>query len=77
MPVSITVPKEKWTGTVCEVRLGATSAEGGTRARQVVVGGETTLPFLHFEGHPAHPPAVAVEVKSIPPTDWSPLLAEA
>lgn len=77
MPVSITVPKEKWTGAVREITLGATSAEGGTRARKVVVGGQTTLPFLHFEGSVPHAPVVALEVKSVKPEDWSPVLAEA
>ena len=50
MPVTIEIPKEKWTGKVREITLGATAAEGGTRAKTVTVGGETTLPFLHFEG---------------------------
>ncbi|MEZ4611360.1 MAG: hypothetical protein R2838_14180 [Caldilineaceae bacterium] len=33
-----------------EVVLGATAADGGTRSHTVVVGGETALPFLLFEG---------------------------
>jgi acetyl-CoA decarbonylase/synthase complex subunit delta len=77
MPVTIEIPKEKWTGKVREVTLGATAAEGGTRKKTVVVGGETTLPFLHYEGAIPHPPVVAVEVKSRKPDDWSPLLLEA
>jgi len=77
MPVTVNVPKEKWTGRVREVTLGATAAEGGTRSRKVVVGGETTLPFLHFEGQIPHRPAIAVEVQDRYPADWSPLLLEA
>ena len=77
MPVTIEVPKEKWTGKVREITLGATAAEGGTRKKTVVVGGETTLPFLHYEGAIPHPPIVAVEIKSRRPDDWSPLLLEA
>ncbi len=77
MPVNITVPKEKWTGQVREITLGATAAEGGTRAKTVTIGGETTLPFLHFEGQLPHPPVIAIEIKSKKPEDWSPLLAEA
>ncbi len=77
MPVSIAVPKEKWTGAVREIVLGATSAEGGTRKKTVTVGGETTLPFLHFDGNLPHPPVIAIEVKSQKPEDWSPLLAQA
>ena len=77
MPVTVNVPKEKWSGRVREVTLGATPAEGGTRSRQVVVGGETTLPFLHFEGQLPHRPVIALEVQDRYPSDWSPLLLEA
>jgi len=35
--------KEKWTNRINTVTIGATRAEGGTRARTVTVGGETTL----------------------------------
>jgi CO dehydrogenase/acetyl-CoA synthase delta subunit len=44
MPVEIL--KEKFTGTVQEVVLGATKEEGGTRAKTVKLGGSSTLPFL-------------------------------
>jgi len=73
----IEVPKEKWSGKVREVTLGATAANGGTRSRTVTVGGETTLPFLTFEGTIPHPPAIAVEVRDSQPTDWPSLLIEA
>lgn len=75
MPVEI--PVEKWTGKVREVTLGATAAEGGTRSHTVTVGGETTLPFLHFEGAIPNPPRVAIEIGDKRPVDWSPLLLEA
>lgn len=75
MPIQ--TPLEKWGGKVREITLGATKAEGGTRSRTVTVGGETTLPFLHFEGKIPHAPVVAVEVKSCRPDDWSPLLLQA
>ncbi len=75
MPIQ--TPQEKWSGKVREITLGATRAEGGTRSRTVTVGGETTLPFLHFEGQIPHAPVVAIEVKSRRPDDWSPLLLEA
>lgn len=77
MPVTVEIPVEKWSGKVREITLGATPEQGGTRARTVTVGGETTLPFLHFEGEIPHPPAIAVEIKSRRPDDWSPLLLEA
>ena len=76
MPV-IEVPKEKWGGKVREVTLGATAANGGTRAKTVTVGGETTLPFLHFEGEIPRPPAVAIEVQDRKPEDWPAVLLEA
>jgi acetyl-CoA decarbonylase/synthase complex subunit delta len=76
MPV-IEIPKEKWSGKVREITLGATGADGGSRARTVTVGGETTLPFLHFEGQIPHPPAIAVEVQDRPPADWPPVLLDA
>ena len=76
MPV-IEIPKEKWSGKVREVTLGATAAEGGSRAKTVTVGGETTLPFLHFEGEIPQPPAIAIEVQDREPTDWSSVLLEA
>jgi len=74
MPVEI--PKESWTTKVIEVTLGATPAEGGTRGRTVTVGGEGTLPFLHYEGDIPHRPVIAVEVLDRRPDDWSPLLLE-
>lgn len=74
---AIEVPKEKWSGKVREITLGATSADGGTRTKTVIVGGETTLPFLHFEGDIPHRPAIAVEIQDQPPADWSPVLLAA
>ncbi len=62
---------EKWTNKINEVVIGATKAEGGTRSKKVHVGGETTLPFLHFEGEIPYPPAVALEVWDIPPEEWT------
>ncbi len=74
---TIEVPKEKWSGKVREITLGATADDGGTRTKTVTVGGETTLPFLHFEGEIPHPPVIAIEVQDRRPADWSPVLLEA
>jgi acetyl-CoA decarbonylase/synthase complex subunit delta len=74
---TIEVPKEKWSGKVREITLGATAADGGTRTKTVTVGGETTLPFLHFEGEIPHQPVIAIEVQDRRPADWSPVLLEA
>jgi acetyl-CoA decarbonylase/synthase complex subunit delta len=57
--------------------FGASPAEGGTRARALTLGGERTLPFLHFDGPKASKPAVGLEIKDCPPQGWSPLLLEA
>ena len=75
MPVEI--PKDKWTGKIREITLGATAAEGGTRARTITVGGDVTMPFMHFETPAPHAPVIAIEIKDRKPEDWSPLLAEA
>jgi acetyl-CoA decarbonylase/synthase complex subunit delta len=69
--------KEQWTGHVREITLGATAAEGGTRTKTVTVGGQTTLPFLHFEGQTPNKPVIAIEIQDRKPDDWSPLLSEA
>jgi acetyl-CoA decarbonylase/synthase, CODH/ACS complex subunit delta len=73
----VEIPKETWSGKVREVTLGAGASEGGTRASTVTVGGETTLPFLAFEGVNPHPPVLAVEINDVDPGVWSPELAAA
>ncbi|HEY4691431.1 MAG TPA: acetyl-CoA decarbonylase/synthase complex subunit delta [Anaerolineae bacterium] len=77
MPVTVEIPKEKWAGKVREVTLGATAADGGTRSKTITLGGESTLPFLHFDGAIPHRPALAIEIKNRRPDDWSPLLYQA
>jgi acetyl-CoA decarbonylase/synthase complex subunit delta len=77
MPVTVEIPKEKWTGSIREVTLGATADEGGTRTKTVTVGGQNTLPFLHFEGETPHPPVIAIEIQDSYPADWSPVLLKA
>ncbi|NPV68609.1 MAG: acetyl-CoA decarbonylase/synthase complex subunit delta [Anaerolineae bacterium] len=74
MPVDI--PKDKWPGAVRTITLGATPAEGGTRARTVTVGGEKALPYMHFEAEMPYRPVIALEIKDRRPDDWSPLLLE-
>jgi acetyl-CoA decarbonylase/synthase complex subunit delta len=75
--MTIEIPKEKWTGTVREVTIGATSESGGTRAKTLTVGGESALPFLYHEGTMPHKPALAIEIRDRKPDDWSRLLLEA
>jgi len=74
---TVEVPKATWAGQVREITLGATEAEGGTRSKTVTIGGQTTLPFLDFEGDIGHRPAITVEIEDRKPEDWSPLLMEA
>ncbi|MBI3161259.1 MAG: acetyl-CoA decarbonylase/synthase complex subunit delta [Chloroflexi bacterium] len=74
MPIEM--PKDKWPGSIKKVTLGATSADGGTRTKTITLGGETTLPYLHFEAPTPNKPVIAIEIKSHKPDDWSPLLAE-
>jgi len=69
MPVSVI--KERNSGKVLEVVLGATKENGGTRTNTVTVGGQTCLPFLHFEGETPHRPIVAMEVMDMVPEDWN------
>ena len=58
------------------VSQGASATEGGTRTRKVTVGGEKTLPFMHFEGETPNRPVIALEIRDHRPDDWSPLLIE-
>jgi acetyl-CoA decarbonylase/synthase complex subunit delta len=75
MPIEI--PIDKWPGSVRPITLGATSEQGGTRSHTITVGGEKTLPFMHFESDTPHRPVIAIEIKDRRPDDWSPLLMEA
>ncbi|MCL4488124.1 MAG: acetyl-CoA decarbonylase/synthase complex subunit delta [Chloroflexi bacterium] len=77
MPVAVEIPKDKYGGKVREIVIGATKEQGGTRSKTVTIGGESTLPYLHFEGGMPHPPVIAVEIQDRAPTDWSPVLLDA
>ena len=65
---TLEIPVENWVGKVQEVRLG------GNGRKEIVVGGESTLPFLHFEGSIPNSPAIAIEIQDKEPADWSPWL---
>ena len=68
--------KEKWTGRVNCVTLGATPDQGGTRGRTVTIGGHSGIPFLGFDGEMPHPPAIALDVIDVAPIDWPQPLVE-
>jgi acetyl-CoA decarbonylase/synthase complex subunit delta len=74
--MAVEIPKDKWPGEVRVATIGATAEEGGTRSCTVTVGGEKTLPFMHFESQTPHRPVVALEIKDRLPDDWSPLLLD-
>lgn len=67
--------KEKYTGKINTVTIGATKEQGGTRTSTVTVGGDATMPFLQFEGEMPLKPVVAMEIQDVKP-DWHPLLNE-
>lgn len=68
--------KKSWSNRISTVTIGATKEDGGTRSRSITVGGETTLPFMHFEGETPHRPVVAMEVWDIPPKGWPDVLGK-
>ena len=68
--------KERWTSQINEVTIGATKEQGGTRAKTVTVGGQTTLPFLTFEGDLPNKPVIAGYVADTPP-GWPDFLKNA
>lgn len=75
--MQIDIPKDKWQGAVRTITIGATSKDGGSRQKTLKIGGQKTMPFMHFENEIPHRPVVAVEIKDHRPEDWSPLLLEA
>jgi acetyl-CoA decarbonylase/synthase complex subunit delta len=68
--MSVTLVKERYSSKVGEVVLGATPEQGGTRTATVTVGGDSALPFLHFEGKTTNRPVIAMEVTDVVPT-WN------
>ncbi len=68
--MSVTLVKEKYSSRVGEVVLGATAEQGGTRTSTITVGGDSALPFLHFEGETKNRPVIAMEVTDVVPT-WN------
>jgi len=62
--------KKEWTNPIHAVKIGATADDGGTRTSTVTIGGETTMPFYHFEGNMPNSPAIAMEIWDIPAEDW-------
>jgi acetyl-CoA decarbonylase/synthase complex subunit delta len=59
---SFAVRKESCGQPVCEVALGATKEQGGTRGHVLRIGGDTAMPFHFWEGAMPNRPLVAMEV---------------
>ncbi|MFH1824700.1 MAG: acetyl-CoA decarbonylase/synthase complex subunit delta [Candidatus Firestonebacteria bacterium] len=68
MPVELL--KEKWSGKINAVTIGATKEQGGTRTSTVTIGGENTLPFMRFEGEMVNSPKMAMEIWDRQPPEW-------
>jgi len=68
--MSVELLKEKWVGKINEVTIGATKDEGGSRVKTITIGGENTLPFMHFEGEMSRTPKIAMEIWDMKPPDW-------
>jgi acetyl-CoA decarbonylase/synthase complex subunit delta len=61
--LSFQIPKNSYSGKINALKLG-------TGDSQVLVGGETALPFYTFEGENPNKPIVAMEVYDARPEDW-------
>jgi acetyl-CoA decarbonylase/synthase, CODH/ACS complex subunit delta len=55
-------PIETYTSKIAEVKLGGTKAEGGSRGRTIIVGGETSPAFYTFERPIVHSPIITLDV---------------
>ena len=64
--------KEKWSGQIAAVTIGATQNEGGTRGGTVTLGGQRGIPFLSFDGETPNPPAIALDVLDKEPATGPP-----
>jgi acetyl-CoA decarbonylase/synthase, CODH/ACS complex subunit delta len=60
--VDFVPPVETYQGRICEVQLGATKNEGGTRGKSLVVGGEKSPAYYLFENPTPHSPVIALDV---------------
>jgi len=62
-------PLEQYNGKIREVTIGGDGS-------QVVVGGETALPFCYYEGEFPRKPIIAMEVFDISPEGWPAALVD-
>ena len=67
--MSFQIPRNSYSGKINELKLG-------TGDSQVLVGGETALPFYTFEGENPNKPIVAMEVYDEKPSEWPKTVAK-
>ncbi len=73
---TVPIKPDKSEVAVHTVALGATSAQGGTRGKTLVIGGASAMPFHHWEGRMPHRPLVAMEVFDAISPKYPPILRE-
>ncbi len=62
LKAQVGIPPGEYRGKVVEVRLGATKADGGTRSRSFVIGGETAPAFYNFQAKTPNRPIISMDV---------------
>ncbi|HDS44939.1 MAG TPA: CO dehydrogenase/acetyl-CoA synthase subunit delta [Methanomicrobia archaeon] len=65
-PVAFEARRVEWPGKIEEVTLGATAADGGTRASTITIGGEQALPFYIFDMSMPHAPVISLDCFDMP-----------
>lgn len=66
--MAVSIIKERWTSKLYVTTIG-------TGDKAVKVGGESTLPYLQFEGEMPNKPPVALEITDVDPSeDWPEIL---
>jgi acetyl-CoA decarbonylase/synthase, CODH/ACS complex subunit delta len=68
--MAVNIIKERWTSKVAELEIGVDP-------KIVKVGGESTLPYLQFEGAIPNNPVIALEISDVAPEELPPTLAAA
>ncbi len=68
--MAVQLIREKWQGGISTVTIGATKEDGGSRAYNIKIGGEQSLPCLFKEGLIPNKPQIAFEILDITPSDW-------
>ena len=62
LETQVSIPPGEYRGKVVEVKLGATKADGGTRSRSFVIGGETAPAFYNFQAKTPNRPIISMDV---------------